>query len=87
MSWDSCLKDDVPLFTAAPGPPRHLGQELKRSFGGSKVGDMEPHVTVDDTDKGNSGEIVTFGYHLGANEDVNLTFANTTQYLNIVLNR
>ena len=44
---------------------------MEYAFGGTKIGETQGGVCADDADQGNAVDIVTFGDHLGANEEIN----------------
>jgi hypothetical protein len=47
-----------------------LREELEGPFGGAEVGYAEADVGVDEADEGDVGDVVAFGDHLGADQDV-----------------
>lgn len=67
------LNQHPPRQITAAGPSRHLGEEGEGPFGGTEVGKIESEIGIDDADEGDAGEIVSFGNHLRADEDVDLS--------------
>jgi hypothetical protein len=47
-----------------------LGEELKESLRGAKIGKVKGRIAVEDTDQRHCREMKPFGDHLGANENV-----------------
>ncbi len=58
---------------SATGSAGDLGEELKGAFGGAEVGQAKRKVCTDHADEGDAVNIVAFGDHLGADEEVDFT--------------
>src|SRR5687767_12389603 len=58
--------------TAAPRAPGDLRDELEGALGRAEVGHREPRVHRDDADQRHVREVVALGYHLRADEHVEL---------------
>src|SRR5208282_4086348 len=50
----------------------NLREELKRAFGGAKIGTAEREVGGNNSDQGDALKVVALGDHLRAHQDVNL---------------
>jgi hypothetical protein len=48
---------------------------------------MEPDITINYPHKSHPRKIVPLGYHLSADEDINIFVANPCQYVNVVCYR
>ena len=72
MCWMDRLDDRFARALAAPGAPRHLGQELKRALRRPKVGEAETDIRGHDADQRDARKVVALGDHLRADEDVDL---------------
>ena len=67
-----------------PCPAGGLREELEAAFGGAEIGHGEADVGVDDSDEGDVGDVVAFGDHLGAGENVEFTGAHGVEEALIV---
>ena len=68
------LQNDVPFLAAAPAPARNLRHELKGTFVAAIVGKVQAHVRIEDAHERHEREVMPFGDHLRADEDVRLAF-------------
>src|ERR1700722_13925546 len=68
--WVVGLDQDAARKIASAGASGDLGEELEGAFGGTEVGQMERRGGADDADERDALEVVAFGEHLRANEDV-----------------
>ena len=75
------LEDDLARGLAAPGPARHLRQELEGPLRGPEVRDAQAHVGVHDPDQGHAREVVPLRDHLRADEHVDLALLERGQRL------
>src|SRR5206468_11102186 len=64
------LNEDAAGKIAAAGAAGNLREELKGALGGAEVGHGEGRVGADDADEGDAMEVVAFGEHLRADEEV-----------------
>ena len=58
--------------TPAAGSARDLSDQVKRTLGGAKVGQMLRRVGIDHANERDVWKIETLGDHLRAEQDVNL---------------
>jgi len=72
MIGEEGLDDDPPEGVCSASATRNLGQELKRSLGCSKVWHVEPDIGGDYANQSNAREVVSFGNHLRADQDIHL---------------
>ena len=63
----------------APGPARHLGQELESPFGSTKIGHSETDVGRDNPHQRDVRNIVPLGDHLGAHQDIVVALAEVVE--------
>lgn len=63
------LDEDAAGVRAATSASGDLGDELEGALGGTKIGERESGVGIDDADKPDVGEVEAFSDHLGADED------------------
>ena len=73
------LQEHVSGAFASSGPPGNLGQQLKQALGRPEVGHRQAGVGGHHPDQRDIGVIVTFGNHLGADQDVDVAVAQSTQ--------
>ena len=66
------LHDDPTGDFAAPRPPGHLRQKLKRPLRGAKIRDIEGRVRADDADQGDIGKIQPLRNHLSPDKNIRL---------------
>ena len=64
------LDDDAAGKISAAGAAGDLGHELEDAFGGAEVGHGEGVIAADDADERDAVDIVSFGDHLGADEEI-----------------
>ena len=64
------MDDDVAGEFAATSASGDLGEELEGAFAGAEIRSVEGGVGGEDADKGDVGEVVSLGNHLGSDEDV-----------------
>jgi hypothetical protein len=55
---------------AATSATGNLREQLKRALGGAKIGKAERGVGSDDSNEGDTVNVMTFGDHLRADEDI-----------------
>src|SRR5574340_576181 len=67
------LNDDPSRLVAADAPSRYLRQDLEGPFGGTEIREIQGGVGGDNADQGDGRKVVSFGNHLGADEDINLS--------------
>src|SRR5690554_4472225 len=75
------LNDDLSGAVGAAGAAGDLGEKLEGALGGAEVREVEAHVREHDADQRDVGEVVAFGDHLGADEDVDLASTKAAQKL------
>ncbi len=75
------LHDHAARSDVASGPARDLREKLKGAFGGAEVGHVEADVGRHHTDEQHARKVVALGHHLGADEDIELAFAEVTQHV------
>ena len=72
-------------YVASEFPPSrstgNLAQELKRTLGGAKVGQVYSHIRVYDTHQRYVGEIESLSDHLGAEKDVHFAALDSAEDL------
>src|SRR5262249_57002728 len=66
------LHQYFPTQFPASCPPRDLFEQRKQTLGGAKVCAVERVVCTENADQRQPRKIVTFGEHLGANQDVDV---------------
>ena len=64
---------------AAAGAPGGLRQKLERSLRGAEVGQAQAEVGIDDAHQRHIGDVVAFGDHLRAHQDVVVVLAEAGQ--------
>src|SRR5258708_33559865 len=77
------MKTDAGVMARA-GAPGGLRKELEGPPGGAKFGHAEPDVRRYHSDQRDVGNVVAFGDHLGAHQDVELALAEAVEDLFIV---
>src|SRR5690349_6719359 len=73
------LQHDFAGSLAAPGAPSHLGKELERSLGGTKIRQAECDVGADDANQCDAVDVVAFGDHLSAHEQIEFSLVQSIQ--------
>lgn len=68
---------------AAPRATGHLTQQLEASLGSPKVGKVYSDIGVDHANQRHVGEVEAFGDHLRAQQNVDITAANSVEYLGV----
>src|SRR5207248_7658105 len=66
------LQNDFSRNLSSSGAARHLRQKLKGAFGGAKIWKSESKVRSYNTHQGHSVNVVPFGNHLCAHQQVDL---------------
>lgn len=74
------LDDDVPGPIAAPSAARHLRKNLKRALRGAEVGQIQGKIRLQHADQRDGGEVMAFGDHLRANQDVDVAPPHVAQH-------
>ena len=67
------LDDDLSGDFSASSSSRNLREELKRTFAGSEIRNVERKVGVDHAHQGHIWEVVSFRNHLRADHDVDIS--------------
>ena len=75
------LQDDGPLPVFPPGPSCHLYHQLKGPFVGSEIGIVHQSVGIQNTHYADVVKIETFGYHLGADQNLCFLLLELRDYL------
>src|SRR5262249_45953319 len=76
-----CLDKHLAASRSPPGPAGHLGQQLKRSLGRSKIGHVQSHVRLHHAHEGHIGKIESLGDHLRAKQYVDQSFSESGEHL------
>jgi hypothetical protein len=66
------LRHHAPRQLAAPGPPRNLRHKLEDPFSGAKIGHRERVVAAHHAHQCDAMNVVAFGDHLRAHQQVDL---------------
>src|SRR5579862_125856 len=64
---------------AASGASSNLREQLEGALGGAEVGQTEGDVGADNPDQRHAVNVMTFGDHLGADENVEFAFVQSTE--------
>ena len=64
------LKENLAWAMRPAGAPCDLKNQLCRSFGGPEIAAKEAAIHIQNANQGDIGEVVSFGQHLGADQDV-----------------
>src|SRR5258708_20100848 len=78
-----CLHKNLPGDLSPSGAASDLSEQLECAFTGSKVGQVQPDICIDDAHQSDIGKIETFRDHLGADENVDLSTPKSTEGLSI----
>ena len=73
------LQNDFAGSLAASGASGDLGEELEGALGGAEVGQAECGVGSDHSHERHSVNVMAFGDHLGADEQVEFAFVQGVQ--------
>ena len=68
-----CLDNNVAGSCAPAGATGGLGEKLKGTLGGAVIGNAESDVGQHNANQGYVWDVMTFGNHLGADQDVDFT--------------
>src|SRR4051812_33605315 len=74
------LQDDLTGDLSASGTSRYLCQQLKCSLGGAEIRKTQREVRAHYTDQRHAMDVVAFGHHLRADQDVNLAGIQLVQH-------
>ena len=74
------LQHDFAGRVAAAGAPRNLRQQLKGPFGGAKVRKAERGIGADHAHQRDVGDVVAFGDHLRAHQQINFARMHRAQH-------
>src|SRR6266446_7344629 len=78
-----CLHKNFAGDLSSSGAASDLGKQLESTFTGSKVGQMQPDICVNDTHQGDIRKIETLGDHLRTDENVDLPTPKSAKGLSI----
>ena len=68
-----------PRRVSPPRPTGHLSEQLEGSLPRSKIGHIQRSIGLNDTDKGDSGIIMSLGHHLCPHQDIDFAFGKAAQ--------
>ena len=70
------LNQHVPWSLTPPGAPRNLHDKLRHTLGSPKIRAKKTTIGVEHADKSNIRKVMTFGQHLGADQNVGVLGSN-----------
>ncbi len=75
-----CLQQGAPRPLSAPGPARHLIEQLKRPLGGARIAIGQPDVGVHHADQSQMWEMMALGDELGADDQIEFAILHRLQF-------
>src|SRR5882724_5482645 len=85
MEGSKRLDHDFTLDIPAPGPARHLSQQLKGALAGAEIRHMQRQVGINNSDERDVWKMQTLGDHLGSDQDIGLAGSKITENAAIIL--
>ena len=79
MVWIVGLDQYAPGSRASPGAPGDLREQLEGSLGTPEIGHPESLVGHQNTHESHIREIMTFGYHLCAHQNIDIPLSNLVE--------
>src|SRR5262249_19669313 len=73
------LNDNLARTVAAAGTSSHLGQQLERALGRTKVRHRERRIRREDAHQRHHWKVVAFGDHLGSDENIDVAPAESAK--------
>src|SRR6266481_4267766 len=78
-----CLHKNFAGDLSSSGAASDLGEQLESAFAGSKVGQMQADICIDDTHQGDIRKIEALGDHLRTDQNVDLSTPKSAKGLSI----
>ncbi len=78
------LHDHFPFDIAAARAARHLREQLKGAFAGTKIGNVQAEIGVNNPHQRHVGEVQPFGDHLRADENVDFAGPKIAQNMAVI---
>ena len=75
-----CLDEPLAGLFPASCPASHLLKKLERAFGGAGIAAGKADISIDDAHQGQKRKVMSFGYKLGAYDDVATPVCDLVQF-------